>query len=373
MKHCRISPSAAKTWVECPASVQMQEKYPGNANSEAAFAGRDAHSAAEALLQNRSIPKHLKISPEMMPAILRYVGIIKSYNIETLHLEEKIYCPRIHSKSFGTCDAWGIKADILHVFDFKSGFLPNFAYQNYQLLHYVSGILFFKIPIKIEAALKKIRLHIIQPRVISGKEHDCWEIDRLQMPEYEEFLAKKAENVLSKAPNFRIGECCRFCTARYVCPQLATVCTAIVDSTNIKYRPTSGVFNDLSVIELSPGEISTELVQLQNAADILKYRITGLEAQAIKTIRAGKIVPEFSLKPTFRREEWALSVREMIDLSDEKGVNLRKPLEIITPAQARKKGLEKEFVNSFTKKEPSGYKLVRDGINKFKRIFKNEK
>lgn len=70
------------------------------------------------------------------------------------------------------------------------------------------------------------------------------------------------------------------------------------------------------------------------------------------------------LEQGFGREAWTVTPEEVFALGDMMGVDLRKKPEAITPAQARKLGLDEDVSKAYSKRPPGEVKLVPATIDK---------
>jgi len=364
-KHSAISPSSAGQWVQCPASVKFQQDFPRETDPIAAREGSAAHWLAARALQGADCSgltvadNGIEITDEMHAAVRAYCDDVERV-AGVIHVEQRISCPKIHAEAYGTCDCYSVVGNRLTVWDFKFGILPVSAHLNYQLLMYASGIL-SNISDK---NITEIDLRIIQPRAYNRAEcgFTHWLLDVTELPKFEAILHVAAAAALNDAPPAETGGHCRYCRARHACPALRIETAKWAEAAREYSSPQ----------ELPPPALGFELEYLQEAAEIIKYRLEALEAQTIKAITAGGLVPGFSVKQTFSREKWTVNFNEIQALGELLGFDLAKPAEAITPTQARKLGLDKEITSKFAGKAPAGLKLVRDNINEAKEVFTND-
>ena len=90
---------------------------------------------------------------------------------------------------------------------------------------------------------------------------------------------------------------------------------------------------------LDPSQTGQELRRLHQAQEILEARIAGLEESAIAFIGQAKRVDGYEMVSDLGREKWkAESEKDVAGFGEMLGIDLAKPREPVTPAQARKKG-----------------------------------
>ena len=242
-EHALLSPSSAKRWMNCPASVAMSlamSEYAGQnkTNSSAeSDEGTMAHEISELLLRLRTeqddqIKKELKEEARIKIEQAKEKGIyikdfseglktygdyilnlIKEKNISAFEFEKKVDCAKYASDCWGTCDFCGYseKDSVLYICDLKFGIgVQVSAFENPQLMIYAMGALE-------EYKADKISLQIIQPRL--SKIPSVYEISAKDLKEWaERILIPSAEKALSPDAEFSPSlETCRFCPARNRC------------------------------------------------------------------------------------------------------------------------------------------------------------
>lgn len=89
-------------------------------------------------------------------------------------------------------------------------------------------------------------------------------------------------------------------------------------------------------------------------------------------IRAGRDVPMWKGSYSNGRERWKLPAGQVAMLGEMWGVDLRKPEDVITPAQARKAGLDDEVVAGFAERPTGALKLVPVTDDTVSRAFARE-
>lgn len=275
--HARLGPSAAKRWIQCPASVALCDGIP-DVSSSYAEEGTLAHAycakglkehlgqstAAEdaeiALLRDRYY------KPEMDEYVAWYVDHVwAEYQRELskgdalLMVEEKLDISEWVPECFGTADALVVSDEKLLVCDFKYGAgVPVSAHKNPQLLIYALGAMDL---LGWMWGFSRVELAICQPRV-ERREPVPW-MDSLDLwaKKWHEtakdiyswgrsFLKPAAAIAWNSHPDMRrnAGEWCRFCKARK-----AGLCEA--GQKERASRPDDGAISWLNVINFAPPTI----------------------------------------------------------------------------------------------------------------------
>ncbi len=369
-KHSRIAPSSAGVWVKCPGSVSMKESCPElpretNHHDE----GDAAHWLAAQWLQGNGVavgskaPNGFIITEEMASYVYTYMqDVIKYSTCIELHIEETIHVPHIHAESWGSVDTWcfDLSDNTIYIWDFKYGYGIVEVFENWQLLNYAIGLI--DIIIKAEGMLDTelfISMRIAQPRPghRDGPVRE-WLVKASDLRGYANHLEAAALEALGSDPTITSGEHCKYCSARSACPAAHKAAMSAVD-----YSMQAGIDR------LSPEAISDELRVLRRAADAIKYRLTGLEAEAMSQIKNGDIIPGWTLDSGLGIAKWSRPIGEIFTLGDMLGKDLRKKPAAITPSQAKKLGVDKATVDAYSIRETAALKLVPSDDTMAARVF----
>jgi len=353
MVHSLIAPSAASRWVECAGSVSMQQRYPETEESQASREGTAAHWVGEQMLKDIAVapnvvaPNGVTITDEIIDSAAAYThGILTRYHYSVLNIECKIKAPDIHPDSEGTLDLWVFdpKENLLIVRDYKHGFGIVEAFENWQLINYAAGV----IPtLHVPESRLKVRFEICQPRAFHPKGPErVWQIKAVDLRPYFNILHNAAHAALGDNPQLKTGEHCVYCSARHACPALQRSTKAILDFV-LQAVPE----------EMTPEAVASEYEILKHAADLVKYRLTGIEAQAVGLIKSGRYVPGYVLEPGRGKTVWSKSLKEIYNLGTLEGIELRKE-GAITPLQAIDKGMSTESVKACSETETGALKLT---------------
>lgn len=223
--HARFSPSSGKRRLECPPSLLLEEQFP---DEESPFAaeGSAGHVMAEYLI-NKYLKKRTKrpvsdyYSDELLEAVDDYV----EYNITQIEqarkdcdepfigVELKVSLAHRIEGCFGTADMVVVDSHKIHIIDLKLGKgVVVDAEQNVQLMIYGLGVLDM---LGFLYEIDTVELTIVQPRI----EHfSTWEISAGELLAWgKDVLEPGAAKALSGEGEFKAGDHCRFCKARFTC------------------------------------------------------------------------------------------------------------------------------------------------------------
>jgi len=263
-------------------------------------------------------------------------------------LEDPVRCSRIHpTHCWGTPDAWKSFAaaqgrTLVRVPDYKYGHRYVEVFENFQLIAYAVGVME---RLNLDDTNTDVELVLIQPRSYHREGPvRTWRVPAVELRALVNIARNAAERALLPNPEAQTGEHCIDCRARHVCATLKRSVGTIVD-----YSGTA---------ELAPLDIEamgSELRILDEAAQRLEARRTGLAAMVDATLRAGKRVPFYELRPGQSRLKWlpTTTSQDIANLGELLGIRTAKPLDVITPRQAIDAGIDEKVVMSYADRPPA--------------------
>lgn len=369
--HSILAPSSSARRIQCTASTRLEAQFPEAESTPEAADGEAAHWAASEQLSGRLVdvgviaPNGVVLTREMVEgADLYYDDVVKTlkpYGMTPLQgaVEQRLDIHRVHPQSFGTPDfyAW---APPLHLFlyDFKFGHRFVEVFQNAQLVEYAAGIL---APVLLRADDREVTVtfKIVQPRSYhrDGPVRS-WTCKASDLRGLINIASNSAQEALSDNARQRVGPECRDCRARHACVTLQRAAMRELDEAG-REQP----------LELPPAALGLELALLHQGIERLKARASGLEEQALSTIKRGGQVPGWSVEIGSGRQRWAKPAAEVLQLGRMLGLDLAKPAEAITPKQAVKAGLPAEMLAVFAETPKGAVELVRDDGSQARKVF----
>ena len=363
----------------------MQQLYPDNEETEDAAEGTASHevgqSLIEAMVVANCIPSlkvgdtasnGVEITQEIFDGgemyaddvaeIARMKGV---FNSEYLRVEQRVDCPIIHPKSWGTPDCWlyDKAKKVLYIWDYKFGHLVVEAFENWQAINYYAGILDILLEYlgleqeEIDGLYVNIR--IIQPR--AQHRHGTvrnWTVMGVELRGYINRLAGYAGEVFGKDPRCISGTHCNNCSGMIQCETNQRAVTAAVDYIG-------GVTTNV----LTSFEIGVELKFLDVALTLIKARHKALTAQALGFIEIGQSVVNFTTEISQGREVWMKPVDEVVALGDLMRIDLRGKPAAVTPNQARKLGIDESVIKGYSGNRTKTTKLVPSDKSLAAQIF----
>lgn len=360
MGHMFLPPSGAGDWVHCPYWPTANRDNP-QPDTPASIEGNCAHTVVSDMLTKGRIVEvgqpidagspHL-VDAEMLEGAQMYVAdVLENAKGQGVYVEQKVYATSIHEDHCGgTPDAFAwVNASHLVVWDYKYGhdYVP--AFQNWQLMTYVRGILdTFDIDGLQEQRLT-VDMRLIQPRNYDREGHvRSWSAKASDLRAFWNILRGSADEATSPNPQARTGTHCKHCPGRHTCPTLQRAAYA-----QTKYAGQGQPF------ALSGEALGKELRRLQDSRELIDARITGLEMEAAAKIKARESVDGFTLERGLGRTYWSIPFEKIVEQGQMWGVKTQQD-KAITPRQAIQAGMPEAVVASLSKRAPTEEKLVRN-------------
>ena len=276
-------------------------------------------------------------------------------------VEHRVEMPMIHAESFGTVDAhmYDRTANELIIWDYKYGMGVVEAYENWQGIDYAAGLMReFGIDGELDQ-VTTVKIAIVQPRAYheEGTVRE-WSVLAADLRGYINTLATNANRALSDEAETKSGNHCKHCTARHAC---STALEAGIQLFEVAGAPVPS--------ELSDEAMGLQLSIITRARKQLEFLETAYTEQVTAKIKAGKAVSGWDVRNSYGREKWANSVEEVIAMGDMMEKDLRAEQKAITPAQAKKLGLDEDVVKAYSEKPHRGLKLVPENETRVSSVF----
>ena len=373
--HSVYSPSAAKRWLSCPASIRLTDaakergllddntspyalsgtaamavleemlRAPGAAYEEAfvaAMALRQDAAEGFRLIDNDDSRRAICKAAERLRAIVRQADL--------WGVEERVVISDGDPLIWGTADFWALTdaCQTLTVVDYKhgAGYLIS-AEGNQQLLLYAAGLLRNRLH---NYQIKKVRLAICQPRhpEASADGWDEVEEDPAFVRAFMRAVLDRLEQAASEPPV--TGEHCQYCPALLACPARRAE------------------FEELATMAelVTPEQADAEMIA---KAVRMKKRVTDWIAAAervgLKMIQAGAEVPGLRTRTRAGALAWTASDSEILAaLSQFVPADEIQSVSVLTPTQVLDKFGDvtgvREAVEKLAQRKPSHLYLTAD-------------
>ncbi len=340
--HARLAPSSAEQWGpdRCPASIQMQEKHPGDDDGEAAREGEAAHYAATEPTPGPIAPNGVPITQEMID----HARLFRDAADGAQWVEQRLHMPMVHAECYGTPDAvrYDEAARTLEVIDYKYGHGYVDHWHNPQLLLYAMGALHELLVAVDDWRHWSVTLTIVQPRYYGAESPvRTHHITGIALQTWRVRFATAAGEALSPSARTVTGGWGRYCSALLHCEAARKMQGAALDYADTQQ---SG--------PVTPDTVGAEMTHIARALRILKDRQTALEAVAASLPR----VTGWAKEPKYGRLAWNEPDEAVLALGDALGVALAAPAKPITPTQA-KKLVDAAVIDAYASRPYAGVRL----------------
>lgn len=346
--HAKLSASGAHRWMNCPASVRMEEDHP-RLGSKFAAEGTAAHALGETCLrEHRDADYYIDhifedhtVDLEMAENVQEYLDYVRSFDGELIVEQRVDFSPWVPG-GFGTADAIVLKDDVVHVIDLKYGKgIRVHAEDNPQGKLYALGVLHEFLAIY---EVEEFVITIVQPRMDHVSE---WRITKEALLAWGVEVVGAAAEALDRHSKFNPGaKQCQFCGAKPVCPALAE------HNMSLALEGFETVTEHGELKELA-GLSRTEIAHILHNVDGLKNWANAVEAHAQGLLERGEPLDGFKLVEGRSLRQWsdeAAAEKALVRKLTKKGAYTQK---LISPAQAEKKlGKDSPILKNHVTKPP---------------------
>lgn len=363
--HSTLSPSSAYRWMRCPGSVREQAKYPEPPSGPGAIDGTHSHTLLEHCVKAdladpmamvgvkmKDHEGEFVIDAERAKRVKVVIDYVKQ-KVEALSFmfgekatvmpERRVNPEHLLGRSdmAGTADIT-IRCDTFtEIIDLKDGMNAVEAAGNEQLeLYGLGGLADYKLPINVEYPVKQVKLTIIQPKLaLKGlpvvTSHDLSTQEVLDLiPRY---VNGAAATDKPDAPLVPGEKQCRYCRATGCSARAA----AGMAAAGVSFPVLTPAVVDAStqVAEQDAGSMTNErLVQIIEAAPLMRQMIENAEAEAQRRLEAGQSIKGLKLVNGRGSQAWVLPEDQTAEKL--KGMGIPKDAiwttKLVSPAQAKK-------------------------------------
>ena len=347
--HSPLGASGAERWMKCPGSVNLIAKFalPESDEPDYRTLGTSAHEAcARALLTGVDAWELIgecfgahKVDAEMSEAVQVYLDTCRPYLAlpGAYYIEEPISAP-IHPDFYGTADFvhWHEESATLTVIDYKHGQgVTVEADGNPQLRYYAYGAL------QKHPEARCIRMGVVQPRGFhsDGQVRFATPMTAEDLCFWVEMELEPVMRATAGSNSLLIGDHCRFCPARLICPAMEKALDESLDdaATDTETLPDFGL------------GARWEKVQA------LKHYIKAVEGEALRRLAMGRVIPGLKLVDGKTNRVWKPEAEALF--RGRFGDKALKPAEFKSPAEMEKVPGAKDLVHEWAYK-PQGKPVV---------------
>mgnify|MGYP003635542317 CR=1 FL=1 len=351
----KLKASSANVWTKCAGSAKLALEHEIKTESDARKEGTAAHHVIELIASGETpivgalTPNGWAIDDDMIEGAKIF---LEAVGARATH-ETKVNCDQVIEGLVAIPDASRYERDdaTVYLWDYKYGNGYVGAEANAQMLVEASAFL--------DHQPARFVMTVVQPRCFTAEPVRSWEVSIEDYTNiYLPMLQEAAKEAQVENPLVETGEHCNKCPARHACRVLQAVSAVAVDASM-----------SASSLGLQSNHLGTELSILEAALDRIESRIKGLREQATSEIENGRPVLGYEIAQKYGRNTWCVPKENVIALGDIVGIDLRKPSEPITPAQAKKAGFDAKTLETMATKPFRGSALKKVDTQKMKGVF----
>ena len=294
MDHSKIvGGSTAKRVMNCPGSVALVQKMPPQPSNKYADEGTLLHNVIAEIVMTDKHPEeflHTKyndqvltldlIDSKLVPALAALDVIDPNKEME-IEAETRVGFGDLLPGVFGSTDLIGRIGSRAVVLDWKFGDgVAVEVEENPQLMFYAAAAMRTEETKWAFEGVKEIEMVIVQPPQVKR-----WVTTPARIAQFEKDLVKAVKLAQQPDAELKIGDHCRWCAAKPICPQM----TGAVD------RALKTSIDGLDAPTIS--------AYLKNA-DMLEQWITDLRALALQMLDSGARLPDYKLVAKRGTRQW---------------------------------------------------------------------
>lgn len=358
----RLHASALPRIIACAGSTQFPP-IPAEQQGESAREGTAAHWVAEMMLRqhgeetapNALAPNGVPIDADMREHAAAYVATIPRGDHVMIECNGDWYASREIEIACKVDAAWfeeqelapGVTLQTLHIRDFKYGWRIVDPEYNAQLIAYAIGVVRRLAHDMIVRQDLRLCLGVYQPRPYHPDGPlRVWRLTLGELIGHHDVIVQTLAQLPSEA--LVTGEQCEYCpgAAAGTCPAYLRASRNAIDVAT-RGRP----------VELSAEAMARELIDLTRAQAVLKDRLEFAQDNAKRTLSANPTsVPGWTVKPQYANTTWTATPDELKLLTN---VDILTPPKLVTPAEAKRRGVSEDLIKEHTTRPMIGQKLER--------------
>ena len=390
-EHAPLAPSFAPVWGHCSGAVMAAMRHP-NVETQENRTGTAAHwVVSEVLLTFKgqrdggkllagdyvgdTAPNDVVIDDAMAEGaqvmIDEVLQVVQKHGaMQSLLVEFRVHAPHIHEQNWGTLDVSLYLPDrkVLFLWDYKHGHRENSAEGNLQLINYAEGL---RVTYQIDGVLDQqltVVMRIVQPFCYRANGPvDEWVCKLADLRGYANQLHAKANEAFTN-PTLTSGKHCRDCPAVGRCAASRKAAYNLIDVANRPY----------GMDDMTAAQLATERLILLDGLAAAKKRLEAIEANITYRLENGEPDTGLTLEATYGRLAFTIPDKQAAALAQQFGFSIEK-YAIKTPTQAKQaapKGVKDQYaaaIKNFTKRPPTGFKLVPAQDSRTARAFKPQR
>lgn len=111
------------------------------------------------------------------------------------------------------------------------------------------------------------------------------------------------------------------------------------------------------MIDVPPAALAVQLDHLRRAQEVLKDRLGYVEDLVVRALQSNSAsVPNYGVRPNYGNTIWTVDADT---IRKETNADILQPAKLVTPAEAKRRGVSDEVIAKYTKRPMIGQKLVK--------------
>jgi hypothetical protein len=317
-----VGGSTAKRVMNCPGSVALSAKMPAKPSSEHADRGTLLHNAISAILEDQNVDVigsvyegqvlTQDLYDEKIMVALSLLDQVDPDKEMLYEVETRVGFGDLLPGVFGSTDLVGRIGSRAIVLDWKFGDgVVVDAEENDQLMFYAAAAMRTEAAAWAFDGATEIECIIVQPPMIRR-----WTTTKERIAQFERDLVKAVKQAQSPDAVLRMGDHCRWCAAKPICPKMTGEVDRLVH-TQIK--------------NIDVNMLGKYLIM----ADLLEIWTKDVRGLAIDLLEKSYGVPGYKLVAKRGTRQW-VNEDEAVAVLGVAGVDPYKEREVISPAAAEK-------------------------------------
>jgi hypothetical protein len=321
-----VGGSTAKRVMNCPGSVALVQKMPPQPSNKYADEGTLLHNVIAEIVMSDKHPEEFLgttyneqvltldlIDNKLLPALAALDVIDPNKEME-IEAETRVGFGDLLPGVFGSTDLIGRIGSRAVVLDWKFGDgVAVEVEENPQLMFYAAAAMRTEEAKWAFKDVEEIEMVIVQPPMVKR-----WVTTPARIAQFEKDLVKAVKLAQQPDAELKIGDHCRWCAAKPICPQM------------------TGAVDRALKTQVEAIDVQTLGAYLANA-DILEDWIKDLRALAHQILDSGAPVPGYKLVAKRGTRQW-VDEKDVVHWLDGKGLEPTEiySKEILSPAQMEK-------------------------------------
>lgn len=297
---------------------------------------------------DREAPNGIFVTRDMVEYCEDYIRDTRAVG-GWVEVDTSYYCPGWEIRA--RADHIALVGTTLYVDDFKYGWKIVEPEGHWTLIWHALGWWFSNQ----NAVIESVVFRIYQPRAchpLGNVRHWVITINELRS-----YWVELHEALTNPKNTLTTSEHCYKCPSRSVCPAAQIATMNAIDVSEKAFD--SHVNNE---------QLSFLLDQAKRGIKLLEQMVDAFEEEATHRIKSGQQVPHYSVQIDLSQKQWKKGLTPEI-MRTLTGIDLSKQ-QLITPNQAKQRGVDEEIVEALCERNNKGLKLVRvDGSKKAEKLL----